>query len=107
MSRWGLGYKAKEILTPEEWNRAVDALQDLDERIASGKAEFTGDGTTTSFKITHELEATPVFVTVGKETPNIPDIDYYTADDVYITVYFKSPPPANTTFRLWWMALKF
>jgi len=62
MSRWNLVYKGVEILTPEEWNRVVDALEELDKRspleFKGGLATFTGDGTTTTFTITHGLETT-------------------------------------------------
>jgi|GEM_PF-2648635 len=106
MSRWGLGYKAVEILLPEEWNIVIDALQDLDERIKCGLAEFTGDGTTSSFKIGHGIGATPTCVIVGKGSSDLPDIDYWTADDTYITVYFKSAPAVDVSVKIWWLALK-
>jgi len=106
MSRWGLGYKAVELLTPEEWNKAVDALDDLDQRIKCGSAEFTGDGSTTTFQIAHGIGATPACVIVGKGSSDLPDIDYWTADDTYITVYFKSAPSSGVTIKLWWIALK-
>jgi len=32
LSRWELAYKGVETLTPEEWNRVVDALDELDKR---------------------------------------------------------------------------
>jgi len=42
MAKWGLAYKGTEILSPEEWNRVVDALDELDKRaplgIKGGKA---------------------------------------------------------------------
>jgi len=105
MSRWGLTYKGLEIVTPEDWNAIVDALNDLDERVKGGKVELTGDGTTTTFQFTHGLGTTPTTTIVGKASPNLPDIDYWTADETHITVTFKTPPPA-TTFQLWWIALK-
>jgi hypothetical protein len=42
---------------------------------------------------------------VGKGSPDLPDIDYFTADAVSITVVFKSPPP-ETTFSIWWIAIR-
>jgi hypothetical protein len=42
---------------------------------------------------------------VAKASPNLPDIDYHTADETNITVTFKSAPPSGN-FYLWWLALK-
>ena len=106
MSRWGLGYKSVEFLTPEEWNLVIDSLQDLDERIKCGLAEFTGDGTTTSFQIAHGVGATPTCVIVGKGAADLPDIDYWTADETNITVFFKSAPASGAEVKIWWVALK-
>jgi hypothetical protein len=52
------------------------------------------------------LGATPTSVAVNKASPNLPDIDYITADEANITVVFKTPPAANTTIKLYWIALK-
>ena len=111
MSKWNLSYKGVEILTPEEWNRVVDALEELDGRapagINGGKASFDGDGSTTSFKITHGLGATPTVALVGKAVSGLPDIDYWDVDTTYITVYFKSAPPSGTgNVILWWLAIR-
>jgi len=99
------------ILTPEEWNRVVDALEELDGRAPiernGGIATFSGDGTTTSFQIKHGLTATPTVTLVGKGISGLPDIDYWTADATYITVVFKSAPPSGTeNIRIWWLAIK-
>jgi hypothetical protein len=98
------------VLTPEEWNSVVDALNELDSRapagIKGGVASFTGDGTTTSFTIAHGLGSTPTVALVGKKTSELPDIDYWDADTTNITVVFKSPPDDGKTFQLWWLALK-
>ena len=106
MSRWGLTYKGVEIVSPEEWNILIDALEDLDKRIMCGQYETTGDGTSISFQIEHGLGQTPKSVFVGKGASDLPDIDYWTADDTYITVYFKSAPPSDVTIKLWWIAIK-
>jgi len=42
MSKWGLKYKGVEILTPEEWNKVVDALEELDSRCVAGANTFLG-----------------------------------------------------------------
>jgi len=104
MSRWGLTYKGAEILTPAEWNAVVDALNELDSRVVGGKAQFTGDGTATSFDIPHGLGEAPLAVMVGKGSPDVPDIDHFTADATKITVVFKSPPLGD--FEVWWIAVK-
>ncbi|MEM2566914.1 MAG: hypothetical protein QXH20_00360 [Candidatus Bathyarchaeia archaeon] len=110
MSRWGLTYKGVEILTPEEWNNMVMALNDLDNRSplqrACGKIRFTGDGSTTTFYIPHNFQAEPHYVNVVSASPNLPDIDYIIADDTNITVTFKQAPPTGD-FYLYWIALRF
>lgn len=93
-----------EILTPEEWNRVVDALEELDRRASGGVAEIAGDGTTKTFSIPHGRGEAPTVVMVGKAAPGLPDIDYWTADDVNIYVTFVSPPAQGAAVRLWWMA---
>jgi hypothetical protein len=98
------------VLTPEDWNSVVDALNELDSRtpvkIKGGVADFTGDGTRSTFTIAHSLEASPTVALVGKKTSGIPDIDFWDADETNITVVFKSPPDAGKTFQLWWLAVK-
>jgi len=110
MSRWGLTHKAVEILTPEEWNAVVDALNELDNRTPierkGGVASFTGDGTTTQFNIAHGLAATPTVAFVGKKTKGIPDIDAWDVDATNITITFKTAPAAGVSFELWWLALR-
>jgi len=111
MSRWGLVYKGVEILTPEEWNKVVDALEELDSRapmkIKGGKMTFSGDGTTTTFYIPHNMGSTPTVALVGKAIANLPDIDYWEVNDTYIIVYFKSAPVSGTdNVILWWLAIK-
>jgi len=114
MSKWGLRHKGVEILTPEEWNTVVDALGELDSRVGTlekykmhgGLASFTGDGSTKTFYIAHELEAVPDSTIVGKGSPNLPSIDYWTADDTYIIVEFETPPGSDVEIKLWWFAFK-
>ena len=100
----------RHILSPEEWNLVVDALNELDGRapleIKGGLASFTGDGTTITFKIPHGLSGTPSIVLVGKASSGLPDIDHYTADSSYINVTFKSPPSSGVGVKLWWLALR-
>jgi len=111
MSRWGLSYKSVEILTPEEWNLVVDALEELDGRaplaIRGGRAVFDGDGSTTTFYIAHGMDAAPTCVVVGKGAANLPDIDYWEADSTNIKVVFKSPPAAGSqNVVIWWLAVR-
>jgi hypothetical protein len=102
----GVKLQGPEILTPEEWNAVVDALNELDNRISAGQASFTGDGTTTTFNIPHGLGEVPWVVMVGKGSANLPDIDYFTADAVNISVVFKSAPASGANVRIWWIAIK-
>jgi hypothetical protein len=106
MSWLGLTYKGVEILTPEEWNLVIDALNDLHNRVKGGLASFTGDGSTKTFQITHGVGTTPVSAIVGKGASDLPDLDYWTADETYITVTFKTAPANGATIKLFWLALK-
>jgi hypothetical protein len=106
MSWKGLTHKGTEILTPEEWNKVVDALDELKAMIKGGLGEFTGDGTTTTFNIAHGLGAVPTSAIVGKGASDLPDIDYWVTDETNITVYFKTPPASGATVKIWWIALK-
>ena len=106
MSRWGLTYKGVEILSPDDWNTMVDALEDLSNRLTAGEAVFTGDGSTDWFKIAHGLGVKPIAVMVGKGASGLPDIDYWEVDETYITVHFKSPPSEGANVRIWWIAVK-
>jgi hypothetical protein len=99
-----------EILSPEEYNTLIDALNELDSRSPKkfncGSASFNGDGVSLSFKIAHGIGTTPSFAIVGKKASGLPDIDYWDVDTTYITVYFKSPPPSGTgNVVLWWLAI--
>jgi len=111
MSRWGLFYKALEILEPEEWNRLIDALNELDSRcpvkFAGGMEVFSGDGSTVMFGIVHGLGVAPTLAIVQKASPNLPDVDYVEVDSTYVKVYFKSPPPSGTgNVKLFYLAVK-
>ena len=111
MSKWGLTYKGTEILTPEEWNKVVDALEELDTRTLAerngGTYTFSGDGVTTSFQIPHGLSQAPTVALVGKAIADLPDIDYWEVDDTYITVHFKSAPASGSdNVKLWWLAIR-
>lgn len=108
MAYWGLRYKKVEPLTPSEWNKVVDALDELNTRspkkFACGIAIFSGDGATREFKIEHGLLATPTCVLCGKGGADLPDIDYWTADDAYVTVVFKSAPPEGLdNVKIWYL----
>jgi hypothetical protein len=67
---------------------------------------FTGDGVTSTFTISHNLGASPLTVVVGKGSPGLPDIDYWTADSTNIYVTFRSPPDSGVEVRVWWIAVK-
>jgi hypothetical protein len=112
VSRWGLYYKAAELVEPEEWNRIIDALNELDLRcpveIKGGLATFSGDGATTVFSIPHGLSTTPTVAFAQKAVAGLPDIDYVEVDPTYIKVHFKSPPPSGTdNVKLFYLAARF
>jgi hypothetical protein len=101
-----LKYKGVEIVSPAEWNTVVDALDDLYDRIQGGLASFTGDGSTTEFKIAHGLGVKPTVALAGKGAANLPDIDFWDADETYVRVVFKSAPEAGSSVFIWWLAVK-
>jgi len=61
LAKWGLAYKGTEILSPEEWNRVVDALNELDKRaplgIKGGRVVMKSG--TSRVTVTHGLNAVP------------------------------------------------
>ena len=87
----------------------MDALDQLDRRTplekSGGQIRFTGDGSTKTFYIPHGLTAAPTIALVGKASLNLPDIDYWAADETNITVEFKSAPPSGD-FYLWYLAFR-
>jgi len=62
----------------------------------SGTATFSGDGTTTQFKIAHGLVSTPSKVQVTPMTADAAGDFYVTADDTYIYINYKTAPPSGT-----------
>jgi len=68
-------------------------------------ATFSGDGTTTQFKIAHRLVSTPRKVLVTPASANATGQFYVTADNTYIYVNYLAPPPAGTNnIVLYWYA---
>jgi len=71
----------------------------------SGTATFSGDGSTTQFKIEHGLVSTPSKVLVTPMSADAAGDFYVTADDTYIYVNYKSAPPSGTdNVKLNWCA---
>jgi len=64
----------------------------------SGTAILSGDGTTTSFNIEHELGATPTKIRVNPASPDAEGCyaDPSDADATNIVVKFKTAPPSGT-----------
>ena len=62
----------------------------------SGTATFSGDGSTTQFKIEHGLASTPSKVLVTPMTADAAGDFYVTADDTYIYINYKTAPPSGT-----------
>lgn len=100
MSRWGIAYKGAEVLTPEEWNRVVDALQELDGRaplrIYSNIATFSGDGTTKDFGITHNWGEVPTAVFVTPASPDASGSFWVEVDATNLIVHYNTAPPSGT-----------
>ncbi len=71
----------------------------------SGVATFSGDGTTTQFKIEHGLVKAPSVVIVTSLSADAKDFSYAEADDTYIYFNFSTAPPSGTdNVKLSWYA---
>ena len=62
----------------------------------SGVATFSGDGSTTEFKIEHGLVKAPSKYGVSPLTPDAHADKTISADDTYITITFSTAPPSGT-----------
>jgi len=62
----------------------------------SGTVTFSGDGSTTQFKIAHGLVSTPSKVLVTPMSEDASGDFYVTADDTYIYINYKTAPPSGT-----------
>jgi len=70
-----------------------------------GKATFSGDGTTTQFKIAHGLGGLPTLVVVTPASSDAKGNFYVTVDSTYIYVNYSTAPPAGTdNIQLYWYA---
>jgi len=70
-----------------------------------GTATFSGDGSTTQFKIAHGLVSTPSKVLVTPMSADAAGDFYVTADDTYIYINYKTAPPSGTdNIKLSWYA---
>jgi len=71
----------------------------------SGTATFSGDGSTTQFKIEHDLISTPSKVLVTPMTADAAGDFYVTADNTYIYINYKTAPPSGTeNIKVSWYA---
>ena len=71
----------------------------------SGVATFSGDGTTTQFKIAHGLAKAPSKIQVTPGSSDAKGGFYVTADSTYIYVNYDTAPPAGTNnIVLYWYA---
>jgi len=112
MSHWGLTYKGTEPLSPEEWNRVIDALEELDTRIAvkrqGGLATFSGDGMSVDFEITHDFGGVPDLALVGEASEDAIGEKWWEVSETSLIIHFISPPPAGIdNVKLWYLILKF
>jgi hypothetical protein len=71
----------------------------------SGVAKFSGDGTTTQFKIAHGLVSTPGKVVATPASADAARNFYVTADSTYIYINYTTAPPSGTdNVVLYWYA---
>lgn len=70
----------------------------------SGTATFSGDGTTTQFKIAHGLVKAPSRYVVTPASADAAGSFYVTADDTYLYVNYSTAPAAGTNNVVlnWW-----
>lgn len=70
----------------------------------SGTATFSGDGTTTQFKIAHGLVKVPRRYVVTPASADASGAFYITADATYLYVNYSTAPPAGTANVVlnWW-----
>jgi predicted ABC-class ATPase len=100
-----------EILSPEDWNKVVDALEELDKRSPleynGGLVAFNGDGATTQFRIPHGLPAKPTVPFVFPASPDARRLFYLEVTDTEIVVNFEvAPPSGEANVKLYWYALR-
>jgi len=87
-----------------------DIVQDLTSGTISGikktgTATFSGDGTTTQFKIAHGLVSKPAKILITPGSSDAKGTFYVTADNTYIYVNYASAPPSGTNnIVLYWYA---
>jgi hypothetical protein len=73
--------------------------------VQSGQATFSGDGTTTQFKIAHDLISAPSKILVTPGSSDAKFTFYVTADSTYIYVNYDTAPPSGTNnVVLYWYA---
>jgi hypothetical protein len=111
LSKWGLGYKGLEIVSPEEWNIVVDALDELDGRTAKeqkgGLTSFSGDGVTKDFSFAHGLSAVPTVVLIGAGSVDAVGDLWWEATATEIKVHYSVAPPLGTgNISLFWLAIR-
>jgi len=71
----------------------------------SGVAVFSGDGSTTTFRIEHGLANTPSKYVVSPLTPDADASRTITVDSTYITITFDTAPPSGTdNIKFGWWA---
>jgi len=74
-------------------------------KVNKGVATFSGDGSTTQFKIPHKLATTPSKVLVMPGSKDASGSFYVTADSQYIYVNYSTAPPSGTNnVVLYWYA---
>lgn len=70
-----------------------------------GTATFSGDGSTTQFKIEHGLIKAPSKILITPMTADAAGDFYVTADDTYIYINYKTAPPSGTdNIKVSWYA---
>lgn len=106
MSRWNLSYKGLEVVTPEEWNSIVDALNELDSRcpleINFGVA--TIESGMSSVDVSHGLSGLPTVVLVTGTHREVKDVY---VSNITETTFTVSVDVAVTSDRyVHWLALR-
>jgi len=100
MSRWGLSFKGSEVLFPEDWNRVVEALEELDDRtpirMNAGTGVWSGDGLSNTFIVAHNWGEKPTVAFVQPASLDAVGNFYVELTENELKIIYKTPPPSGT-----------
>jgi hypothetical protein len=106
MSRWGLTFKGVEVVSPEEWNLIVTALDELDGRTPleknGGVASIPNGQSTVT--IQHGLTATPTIILLTGTHSEVSSLWVTGVTATEFTINTASPVTADRS--VYWLAIR-